>query len=351
MAKNSQKRALGQFYTTNYEYILQGFSIPEGPSIIEPFAGRGDLFDFIYKHRSNAQIEAYDIQPIHREKSQATIERRDVFLDPPDYTDKFVITNPPYLARNKAYDQTYHDKYKVNDLYKCFIKQLTESLAAGGIVIIPLNFWSSVRTADVKMRRDFLKAYSVPRLNIFEERVFDDTSYAICSFQFARNTEARVYNDIEAIVYPRAHIMKARLTADNLYTFGGEIYGLPSSPEYTLARLTRETPANLAHTNLVVRCLDSNAANQINMSYVDDNKVFVDETPKLSARSFMTLVIQPELSEARQRELARAFNAFLSEWRNKYNSLFLANYRESNTCARKRISFDLVYKIVAHLLI
>jgi hypothetical protein len=44
------------------------------------------------------------------------------------------------------------------------------------------------------------------------------------------------------------------------------------------------------------------------------------------------------------------FNNLLTEYRNKYNSLFLTNYRESHDIARKRISFDLVYQIVSYLL-
>ena len=36
--------------------------------------------------------------------------------------------------------------------------------------------------------------------------------------------------------------------------------------------------------------------------------------------------------------------------REKYHSLFLTNYRESNTIARKRISFNLAYEIVNYLL-
>ena len=43
-------------------------------------------------------------------------------------------------------------------------------------------------------------------------------------------------------------------------------------------------------------------------------------------------------------------NKFLNEYRDKYNSLFLSNYRESNTIARKRISFVLVYEICNYLL-
>jgi hypothetical protein len=44
----SIKNKLGQFYTTNYEYILQNLNIPENiTKIIEPFTGNGDLLNFI----------------------------------------------------------------------------------------------------------------------------------------------------------------------------------------------------------------------------------------------------------------------------------------------------------------
>ena len=44
------------------------------------------------------------------------------------------------------------------------------------------------------------------------------------------------------------------------------------------------------------------------------------------------------------------FNEFIKEKREKYNSLFLTNYRESNSIARKRISFDLAFKICNYML-
>ena len=44
------KQILGQFYTTNQEYILQGMKIPNDiKNIIEPFTGNGDLIKFIEK--------------------------------------------------------------------------------------------------------------------------------------------------------------------------------------------------------------------------------------------------------------------------------------------------------------
>ena len=43
-------------------------------------------------------------------------------------------------------------------------------------------------------------------------------------------------------------------------------------------------------------------------------------------------------------------NDYINTQRKKYNSLFLTNYRESNTIARKRISFDLAFKICNYIL-
>lgn len=62
------KKSLEQFYTTNHEYILQGLKIPDNViNIIEPFAGNGDLLNFINKEQEKNNIkyniECYDIEP------------------------------------------------------------------------------------------------------------------------------------------------------------------------------------------------------------------------------------------------------------------------------------------------
>ena len=56
MLINNNKSKLGQFYTTNYNYILQNFVIPiDVSSIIEPFAGNGDLLNFIQKFDNSSK--------------------------------------------------------------------------------------------------------------------------------------------------------------------------------------------------------------------------------------------------------------------------------------------------------
>ena len=74
--------------------ILSNMNIPnETHNIIEPFVGNGDLLKFI-KNKENYKLEIYDIDPKCKD-----VIKRDTLKNPPDYTNKFVLTNPPYLQK------------------------------------------------------------------------------------------------------------------------------------------------------------------------------------------------------------------------------------------------------------
>ena len=336
------KKIYGQFYTTNYEYILQGFKIPDNiKNIIEPFTGNGDLLNFIEKDKYN--IECYDIEP-----KKDFIINQDTIENPPDYNNKYIITNPPYLARNKSTNKLLFDKYNVNDLYKCFIKEILTNICLGGIIIIPLNFWSSIRSADIELRKLFLEKYKIIILNIFEEQVFNDTTYTICSFQFELK-QNDINNIIKIIIYPSKNIIETELNNNNNYIIGGNIYNLELKNKYKITRLTKKNK-NKLHTNILVKCIDDNINNQIGLSIINDENIYIDETPNLTARTYATLIIEPIINIDKQKELVIKFNKYLEEHRKKYNSLFLTNYRESKDIARKRISFELVYSITQYIL-
>ncbi len=87
MSKTMNKKSqLGQFFTTNYQHILQNLYIPDNIThIIEPFAGNRDLLSFI-NDKDKYIIECYDIDP----KNDFVIER-DTLNNPPDYDGKFVL--------------------------------------------------------------------------------------------------------------------------------------------------------------------------------------------------------------------------------------------------------------------
>jgi hypothetical protein len=226
---------------------------------------------------------------------------------------------------------------------------LITDICEGGIIIIPLNFISSIRKSDIELRQKFLDKYRICIINIFEEQVFDDTSYAVCSLYFIKKQSNEIdKNIIETHIYPSKKIINIELTKDNNYTIGGEIYNLPFNKKYIIQRATRENKENI--TNILLKCIDDNIDNQIRFMVVSDKDVFIDNTHNLSARSYATLCINKKLSIKEQTILVKKMNEYIKQQRETYNSLFLTNYRESNTIARKRISFDLAFKICNYIL-
>lgn len=74
----NNKKKYGQFYTTNYNYILKDFIIPDDINIIiEPFAGNCDLLNFI-ENKDKYKIYCYDIEP-----KKEFIIKQDTILEPP----------------------------------------------------------------------------------------------------------------------------------------------------------------------------------------------------------------------------------------------------------------------------
>ena len=335
------KQELGQFYTTNCETILEGITIPEDVSIIvEPFAGNGDLINFLGD--TKYELECYDIEP-----KQSYITKRDTLKNPPIYTDKFILTNPPYLARNKNPNKEYYDKYNTNDLYKCFLIELIENTPSGGIVIIPTNFLCSIRKSDMELRKRFVAVFDIIKVNIFETQVFDDTSYAICAILFAKKTTETI--DTKIIFYPSKITIDVLLTSENNYTVGGEVYNIKPSKKYKIDRLTtRNKDIVENHTNIYLKTIDSNSKNMLCVEYNEER--YIDETPRLTARSFATLMITPPIDMDTQQKVVSLFNSYLTEKRTQYNSLFLTNYRDNSDIPRKRISFRLAYNLVGHIL-
>lgn len=340
--KELKKKNLGQFYTMNYDYILQNMYVPDNiKNIIEPFAGKGDLLNFIDIKDYN--VECYDIDP-----KEDYIIKRDTLNNPPDYNNKFIITNPPYLARNKCKDKVIFDKYKTNDLYKCFFEEIIINSSIGGIVIVPLNFWCSIRKSDINLRMRFLSVYSVKSINIFEEKVFNDTTYTVCCFQFELKDDTAP-NTINTFIYPSKNKIKLSLDCKNNYTIGGEVYKLEENGEVIVERLTKKNMSEKNYiANILLKCIDDNSSNKICLSIVSNEKIYVDKTDRLSARSYASFIIKPKLTMEQQKKVVKLFNKYMDTKRKKYNSLFLTNYRESNTIARKRISFGLAIKMINH---
>lgn len=330
--------AHGQFYTEDAKYIFQSMFLPDHSQYIEPFAGAGHLVTFIRSYYPDANVIQFDLEPNHPD-----IVLRDTLLDPPQYKDRYVVTNPPYLSRNKCNNKEVFDKYELNDLFKCFIKSMLLDPPDGGMLVLPLAFLTSIRPMDYELRRDFLTAFDILHINIFTEPVFTTTTYTIMSLQFIKRTKA-TQSTIPTRFFPSREIIELSLTPDNNYTVGGELYKLPVHPTITVARLTDSTDTNEWYVSkLNIYALDSTRDDKIRMTFGEESYVGT-----LSDRSLATLVFNTEIDESTQSLLCKRFNDFLNEKRYWYDSLFLPTYRNH---ARKRIPFRLVYRICGWLLL
>ena len=342
------KKMKGQFYTVNSSYILDGLTMPlkTARCVIEPFAGKGDLLEWLRLSGNTLPVELYDIDP----KKEDVIQR-DTLLYPPNYTDACILTNPPYLARNKCDTKEIFDKYNTNDLYKCFITSLTQQdPCAGGIFIIPAGFFLSPRDVDVRCRNDFLSAYKLLKVKYFEETVFPDTTTTVVAFSFEKSPSVLTEQYVEWVSLPSGETRTFKMSKENDWIIGGDIYNLSVPVGIKIRRYVEGHALKDGEqiTSMTLSALDSGTKDgRICLEYKED---YVYPAKECS-RTYATLCIQGKtLSSEEQQKICVEFNALVEKNRSETWSLFLPQFRESKEYARKRIPFELAYTIVLHLI-
>jgi hypothetical protein len=353
MPPGNKKKDRGQFFTTRSSYILDGLPLPltlKGiRCIIEPFAGKGDLVEWVKEKWgvSPPVVEAYDIEP-----NQPYIQARDSLKHPPDYKDAWILTNPPYLARNKCAQKDVYDMYGTNDLYKCFLMSVVrQGNCRGGMFILPAGFFFSPRDLDVRCRHEFLSRYRILKIKYFEEPVFDDTTTTVVAFAFEASETALETQHVQWEMMPSGTHKTFFLSSTNHWIVGGNVYTLPVPDNgvrirrYVVGMTLKE---NEMLTSMTLHALDSGTQEgRIHLAY----KKGYTYPAKESSRTYATLCLTGKtLSDKEQETLCGEFNAFLEQKRNETWSLFLPQYRESKEYARKRIPFELAYRIVLHIL-
>lgn len=343
----SNKKTKGQFYTTNSDYILEGIEIPDYVNkIIEPFAGKGDLLNWLDKKLFKKQIECYDIDP-----KREDIIKRDTLMDPPNYENSWILTNPPYLARNKCENKELFDLYKTNDLYKCFIKTIVGGKCKGGSIIIPAGFFFSRRTIDNDCRNEFMSKYKINKIKYFEQAVFNDTSTTVVVILFELSEIILTEQNVKWVMMPSGKEIMFKMCLKNEWIIGGEIYNLKVPKLIKIMRHVEGVALKLGEqqTFMTLNALDSGRMDgRIKLEY-KKNYIY---PAKDCSRTYATIkVLGLELSEDAQKLICKKFNDFIEEKRNEYWSLFLPQFRESKEYARKRIPFELAYKIIGNVII
>lgn len=336
----SKKKALGQFNTTNTAHILQGMTpINTSATVVDPCAGNGDLLLFALEKLSPARLLGYDCDPT-KASEQPLVQTRDTLADPVDYTGMFLIMNPPYLSNvqnRESSNKVHYIRYARDDLYKCYIETMIQLPPMEFIIIVPVNFLCAIRSADCRLRKAFFSIFSVVRVNMFNEQVFADTTYNVVAIHGVFRPGSAPTMPIN--IYPDGGTITIQYGES--WRIGGELYDLPSAP-VAVGRAIGATPANLS--NLYLKAIDDSTLINLSIREHDGATVY----GKVSDRSYAWITLSPLPSIEDQARIAADFNRVFTEWRARYNSLFLTNFRDNG---RKRISFELAFKVIGYVIL
>jgi hypothetical protein len=374
------KKSLGQFFTTNVDYILDGMDgYVSGKETTDPFAGKCDLLLWAKKHSAKSYT-GYDIDKklvnMKIVNDISIIENDSLASIPPS---KFIITNPPYLAKNKMSEA---QKKKVSndyeDLYLLSLKKIIDTDCDEGIAVVPVNFFSAENSNS--LRKEFLSRYAIDKINYFTEQVFDDTTYNVASFHFYKSVDYSDTRTLNICVYPEKKHLSFIASKQFDYKIGGKDLAdiFAADDVLHIKRLTEKTVEDnrgdrrfaedrctidaflndfktetrckisaslrdrIAQNIIVINCIDGKK---------DDNKICAENirnygksalVGKVSSRNIAYLLLDGA-TIGDQLSLIEMFNAKLNDLRDKYASLFLTNFRDNN---RKRISFDFCYALL-----
>ncbi|MFH0907045.1 MAG: hypothetical protein ABIC36_00485 [bacterium] len=365
------KAQLGQFFTTNSEYIFQGLEeFVKNKEITDPFAGNQDLFSWAKKNKCK-KIIGFDCDKNYTDDKK--VFYNDSINNPKKY--KFVLTNPPYLHKNKADKKTKDNFFSgihssFEDLYQISIYSILDS--EEGILIVPLNFLCAENSK--KIRNLFFEKFKIVKLNVFSQQVFDDTTYNVVSFYYKKKKDFEDKNKISATIFPENKKIKFIIERKFGWQLGGNfINQVKNAKNYLeIFRLTEDFlksgnyEAKMALQNikeiknfnideniksvlerniLFLRAIDSKNGKKIQLEDIRKYDI-LGLVGKNTSRNMAHIIFGQKIPIKEQEKLMQEFNQELNRNRKKYFSFFLTNFRDNG---RKRISFDFVYKFLNYL--
>lgn len=202
--RTDRKVELGQFYTTFNPFVGAAFdewikSVPTR-TFLEPFAGAGNLFDFI-----DGDWIGFDIEP-----NDSRITQRDTLSDFPKGYD-VTITNPPYLAKNVITRKGLPVKVSESDLYLDCLKQCLDNCKYVA-AIIPATFLNQTKFHD-----------RLSHIDKIDRKLFDSTDEPACVAYFMpEQSQTKFYVDGVEIKQSKLPPGKASITFNS------------DNPNYTL---------------------------------------------------------------------------------------------------------------------
>ncbi|WP_027334924.1 Eco57I restriction-modification methylase domain-containing protein [Mycoplasmopsis felifaucium] len=205
-----KKVTLGQFFTKEAVWLkpqIIDFIKRSNCSIAyDPFAGGGDLLNVCQKSLNIKNIIGLDID------ESLQWNKNDSLVKIPHIDNAFIITNPPYLAKQSATRKKLDlSKYFNNSLYDdLYLIALDKMLEAQDyvVVIVPESFINS----------SFKKKHLLSSVTVLEENPFLDTENPVCVLCFdnipKEFTDIKIYKN-DLLVGTLKEIFNLRINPNN----------------------------------------------------------------------------------------------------------------------------------------
>ena len=327
----NKKQKNGAFFTKNAIDLLSGFEhLVKDKCIIDPFSGQSDLIKWALSNGANG-YEAYDIEP-----SCPSTTQNDSLLNPPDYTDKFLVTNPPYLSKNKSKgDKKVFEKWGMDDLYKCHLASLYPNCNEG-IIILPSNFLSESRPSA---RKAFFRNYTIGKAKYYTYSVFPEVTTGIVVFNFYKDNNPIKKFDIE-IHKSESDIIDTNISLSPKYNYlyGDEFFSYIKD-EKPLKIIKHDTSnKNKPNTKIVIGLLTN--GKYCLGAHINNNEPLI--VPEKTFTTYQVSIKGLKISYQQQVHIVDLYNKKLKLYMKKYHSLFLANYMGANQKIKSRLYSNLL---------
>lgn len=320
--KNQKKLELGQYYTVFNpfkhfrfnEWFLNALKNSNN-QVLEPFAGSNNLIKML-KENYQFEFKSYDLEPNNIKEVEQ--------LDTLKYFPKgfnLVITNPPYLSKNKS------TKYKIpfpnskfDDLYKLCLKITLENVDYAAF-IIPASFINA-KTINLWDRLD--------TYILLNKKMFNDTDTPVCLALFS----------------PKSEISKKQLFVGEKELLDWESLKNQIDYEFPKANSHHKIQFNSIEGNLGLFAVDSPKGKSIRFCLSDE----VDKYPiKTSSRNITKILIDKKINQDDINDL----NNLIEKYRNISNDIFLNSFKgliKDGNDYRKRLDYRTARIIITKFL-
>lgn len=275
---------------------------PKGRVVIDPFAGDGQVIDWLGP--------GYIIIPYDKDSSYPKVIKHDVIQTKVRYIGMYIVTRPPQLKKTDSEDKELFARHGTDDLYKCFINFLNNDPPQGGIIIVPISFLNGQRDSEIKRRSNFFRFFQPERINVFNTTtVVVQFSKRYSSILNPRNNELWKFNFYD---------MSIKEPTEEVYNIDPYLPNIPGCNHFEFS-LKQEAKKKI-HLRYDNKCQINETLTDLAFSTLCETDC-IEELQIISA-GLNHVVVKGFMSKPLQEKIKRDFNIWHSEFISRTNKLF-----------------------------